>query len=171
MTAVYVCPLSRLDQTVEQSGASHIATLINQDTPVRRPDSIAADNHLFLGFNDISTPMDGMVLPGSEHMDAYLEFVQRWDRQSPLVVHCWAGVSRSTAGAFTALCLLRPDLPETEVAARLRQRSPEATPNARLVALADARLQRGGRMIAAVEAIGRGVNAFEGTVFSLAIDE
>ncbi len=171
MPAVYVCPLSRLEQTVTQSGASHIATLINQDTPVKRPPSVAEENHLLLGFNDISTPMDGMTLPGAEHMDAYLDFVRRWDRKLPLVVHCWAGVSRSTAGAFTALCLLRPDLPETEIAARLRRGSPEATPNARLIALADARLERNGRMIAAVQEIGRGINAFEGTIFSLAIDE
>ena len=83
----------------------------------------------------------------------------------------WAGVSRSTAGAFTAMCLFRPDLPETEIAARLRARSPEATPNARLVELADARLGRDGRMIDAVRRIGRGANAFEGSVFSMALDE
>lgn len=88
-----------------------------------------------------------------------------------MVIHCWAGVSRSTAGAFTALCLFRPDLPETVIAERLRARSPEATPNARLVALADARLGREGRMIEAIRRIGRGADAFEGSVFSMVIDE
>jgi predicted protein tyrosine phosphatase len=47
----------------------------------------------------------------------------------------------------------------------LRQRSPTATPNARLVALADAALKREGRMIAAIEKIGRGEDCFEGTPF------
>ena len=171
MPAVYVCPLSRLSETVEQSGASHVVTMINEGTPVARPPAVAENDHLFLGFNDISTPIDGMTLPGQDHLDTYLDFLDRWDRTRPLVVHCWAGVSRSTAGAFTAMCLFRPDLPETEIASRLRARSPEATPNARIVALADARLNRGGRMIEAVEAIGRGVNAFEGTVFAMAVDE
>jgi len=171
MPAVYVCPLSRLGATVAETGASHIVTLINPGTPVPRPPSIVEDRHLFLGFNDISDPMDGMILPGQDHLDNYLEFLQRWDRESPIVIHCWAGVSRSTAGAFTALCMFRPDLPETEIAARIRARSPEATPNSRLVALADARLGRGGRMIDAVRQIGRGANAFEGSVFSLALDE
>ena len=171
MPAVYVCPLSRLVATVEQTGASHIVTLINPGTPVERPSSVPEDRHLFLGFNDITDPMDGMILPGQDHLDTYLEFLKSWDRESPLVIHCWAGVSRSTAGAFTAMCLFRPDLPETEIAARIRARSPEATPNARLVALADARLDRGGRMIDAVRQIGRGANAFEGSVFSMALDE
>jgi predicted protein tyrosine phosphatase len=171
MPAVYVCPLSRLGETVQQCGASHVVTLINPGTPVQRPVSVPEDRHLFIGVNDISDPVDGMILPGRDHLDTYLDFVRSWDRKNPMVVHCWAGVSRSTAGAFTALCMLRPDLPEAEIAARLRARSPEATPNARLVALADERLDRGGRMIEAVRQIGRGANAFEGTVFSLAIDE
>jgi predicted protein tyrosine phosphatase len=171
MPAVYVCPLSRLSETVKRTGASHVVTLINPGTPVERPPSVPADRHLFLGFNDITDPIDGMTPPGQDHLDTYIDFLQGWDRKSPMVIHCWAGVSRSTAGAFTALCLFRPDLAETEIAARLRARSPEATPNARLVALADARLKRDGRMIDAVRRIGRGANAFEGSVFSMAIDE
>ncbi len=171
MPAIFVCPLSRLGETVEQSGASHIVTMINDGTMVRRPEAVPEDNHLFLGFNDISTPIEGMRLPGQDHMDAYLSFLKRWDRSSPLVVHCFAGVSRSTAGAFTAMCHFRPDLTEVEIASRLRSASPSATPNIRLVELADASLGRGGRMVDAVNGIGRGANAFEGNIFSLAIDE
>ncbi len=171
MPAVYVCPLSRLRETVERSDASHVVTLINPGTPVARPASIAEDRHLFIGVNDITDPIDGMILPDHDHLDTYLDFLRDWDRKKPMVIHCWAGVSRSTAGAFTALCLFRPDLPETVIAERLRARSPEATPNARLVALADARLGREGRMIEAIRRIGRGADAFEGSVFSMAIDE
>jgi predicted protein tyrosine phosphatase len=171
MPAVYVCPLSRLQETVERSGASHVVTLINPGTPVVRPASVAEDRHLFIGVNDITDPIDGMILPDHDHLDTYLDFLRDWDRKRPMVIHCWAGVSRSTAGAFTALCLFRPDLPETVIAERLRARSPEATPNSRLVALADARLGRDGRMVEAVRRIGRGADAFEGSVFSLAIDE
>lgn len=171
MPAVYVCPLSRLQETVERSGASHVVTLINPGTPVVRPVSVAEDRHLFIGVNDITDPIDGMILPDHDHLDTYLDFLRDWDRKRPMVIHCWAGVSRSTAGAFTAMCLFRPDLPERVIAERLRARSPEATPNSRLVALADARLGREGRMIEAVRRIGRGADAFEGTVFSMAIDE
>ena len=171
MTAIYVCPLSRLAETVAQSGARHIVTLINEGTLVTRPDEVAELNHLRIGMHDICEPMEGMVCPAETHVDELLGFVSRWDRAAPIVIHCFAGISRSTAAAFSALCAVRPDLEEAEIAARLRSRSPEATPNARFVALADARLSRDGRMMRAVEAIGRGADAFEGSVFALRLDE
>ncbi|MBZ8133409.1 tyrosine phosphatase family protein [Afifella sp. IM 167] len=171
MPAIYVCPLAHLAATVRATGARHIATLINAGTNVPRPESVPAENHLFLGLNDISMEVDGMILPGEEHIARFVAFVEEWDRKAPLVVHCWAGISRSTAGAFTAYCALRPDVSEEVVARRLRARSPQATPNARIVALADQYLKREGRMVAAIEGIGRGANAFEGNVFALRIDE
>lgn len=171
MSAIYVCPLSKLADTVEQSGAGRIVTLINAATKVDRPSAIAPDDHLFLGFHDIVEPMDGMLPPGEEHVQEFLRFVGDWRQDAPMVVHCFAGVSRSTAGAFTALCALRPDLNENLIAERIRARSPQATPNSRLVALADDILGRQGRMVDAVAAIGRGTFAYEGSVFSIAVDE
>ena len=171
MTAIYVCPLSRLAETVAQSGARHVVTLINKDTPVPRPAEVAVPDHLFLGMHDICDPAEGMICPAEEHIAELLDFIGRWDRRSPVVVHCFAGISRSTAAAFSAYCAVRPELDEAEIAARLRSRSPEATPNARVVALADAMLRRDGRMVRAVQSIGRGAEAFEGSVFALRLDE
>lgn len=171
MSAIYVCPLSRLAQTVAQSGARHVVTLINRDTPVARPADVELANHLWLAMHDICEPADGMICPAEEHVQELLDFMSRWDRQAPVVVHCFAGISRSTAAAFSAFCAARPDLDEAEIAARLRQRSPEATPNARIVAVADAILGRDGRMLRAVERIGRGAEALEGSVFALRLDE
>ncbi len=87
-----------------------------------------------------------------------------------MVIHCWAGISRSTAAAFISVCALRPERNEATVAKALREASPSATPNARLVAVADAMLGRKGRMIEAIAAIGRGADAYEGTPFRLAVD-
>ena len=171
MSAIYVCPLSRLQETVSNSGALHVVTLINRDTPVPRPADVEVANHLFIGIHDICEPADGMICPAEEHVRELLDFVAGWDRRAPIVVHCFAGISRSTAAAFSAYCAVRPDADETEIAARLRRRSPEATPNARIVAMADAILGRDGRMIRAVERIGRGADGFEGTVFALRLDE
>jgi predicted protein tyrosine phosphatase len=171
MPSIHVCSLARLGQTVEATGARHILTLINAGTPVDRPASVLAENHVFLGFNDIVEPVDGMTLPGEAHVARVLDYIFAWDRADPVIVHCFAGVSRSTAGAFAALCALRPDLDERLIARRIRARSPEATPNSRFVALADAQLRRNGRMVAAVAEIGRGVTAYEGTVFGLSVDE
>jgi predicted protein tyrosine phosphatase len=171
MSAIYVCPLSRLAETVERTGARHIVTLINSDTLVARPPPIELSNHLKIGVHDICEPADGMICPDETHIAGYFEFVRRWDRATPIVVHCFAGISRSTAAAFAAFCELRPDLDEHEIARRLRRRSPEATPNVRIVSIADAILGREGRMVQAVERIGRGAEAAEGSVFAFRLDE
>lgn len=167
---IYVAPLSRLRETVERSRARHILSLIDAGTPIERPHSVPAENHVRLDFNDIVEPMDGKVMPSAEHVEAILDFGTRWDRAAPLVVHCWAGISRSTATAFILSCALMPHRSEVEIAQALRRASPSATPNRLLVAFADDRLKRGGRMTTAVEAIGRGATAFEGRPFSLELD-
>ncbi len=171
--AIHVCSLARLHETVAATGARHVATLINAGTAVERPPVIAPDNHLFLGMNDIDAPMEGFTAPGEEHVTRFLTFVRGWHDdtggQTPLVVHCWAGISRSTAGAFIAACALNPARDEAALALELRRLSPSATPNARLIALADHHLKRQGRMIAAIKAIGRGAEAYEGVPFRLTL--
>lgn len=170
MPHVHVCPLSQIAVTVERSRASHLVSLINDNTPVIRPGSIEPGNHLFLGINDILEPMDGMVCPEEEHVQELLDFVDRWDRSRPLVVHCFAGISRSTAAAFITLCAVKPERSELELATRLRAASPYASPNARIVGFGDALLGRGGRMAEAVRAIGRGEMAPESIPFAIAVD-
>jgi len=167
---LHVCSLSKLQETVEKSRATHLVTLINGDMAVPTPPTIPSDHHLFLAFNDIVSPVQGLVPPSEGHVETLLRFIRRWDRKSPLVIHCWAGISRSTAGAYITACALNPDQSETDLARLLRQRAPSATPNARLVAMADNILQRDGRMIDAVRSIGRGANAFEGTPFVMPLD-
>jgi predicted protein tyrosine phosphatase len=170
MPAIYVCSLAKLEATVSRAKASHIATLITDGSVVPRPQGVRAENHLILSFHDISTPMEGMTPPGETHIGRFLGFVTDWDRAAPLVVHCWAGVSRSTAGAMIALCALRPDIDEDDIAGRIRAGSPEATPNSAMISIADRQLERDGRLIRAAERIGRGRDAFEGSVFSLNVD-
>ncbi len=132
--------------------------------------NLTAARHLRLEFSDIAKATEGYALPEAEHLEELLRFARGWDLRRPLLVHCYAGVSRSTAAAFVIACALRPDADEQAVAARLRTASPTATPNPRIVALADTMLRRSGRMIHAIEAIGRGVDCFEGVPFSLDLD-
>jgi predicted protein tyrosine phosphatase len=72
-----------------------------------------------------------------------------------MVVHCFAGVSRSSAAALAIACERNPDAPELEIALTLRRLAPHAYPNRRITALADEMLGRRGRLIDAVEAMGR----------------
>ncbi len=134
MPTLHVSPLSKLDATVAACGASHLVSLINLATPVERPPGIAEGRHLFLGMSDISQPTEGHVLAGREHVERLVAFVRGWDRAAPLVIHCWAGISRSTAAAYITACALAPARDENAAADALRLASPSATPNARLVA-------------------------------------
>jgi predicted protein tyrosine phosphatase len=169
MPYLQVCSLARLARTTASISASHVLTLINERTPVERPASILADNHLYIGVSDIIEPLEGHIIPAETHVRQLLAFVQRWDRTQPMVIHCYAGVSRSTAGALIAACALNPARDAQEVAQLIRARSPTATPNLRLVAVADQILKRNGTLYTAAEAIGRGIDCFEGTPFKLEI--
>ncbi len=170
MPVLHVCPLSRLNETVAAIGPSHVVSLLSAGTAVERPASIAPERHLVINVSDILEPMEGHVLAGPEHMDRLLAFIRAWDRGNPLLFHCWAGISRSTAAAYIAACALAPERSETELALALRVAAPSATPNARFVALADDILGRQGRMVDAIRAIGRGAEAMEGAPFMLQLN-
>ncbi len=165
---IHVCSLTRIHATVTSTGARHLVSLLGREDNLSRPSAIAPENHLWLQMHDINEPRDGFVRPDRVHVEQLIEFVQRWDRAGPLVMHCYAGISRSTAAAFVSVCALDPRNDERNVALALRRASPTATPNPRIVALADDILGRDGRMIAAIEAIGQGVFAAEGVPFRLA---
>ena len=169
MSDIQVCPLSQLPRTLERSGASHLMTLMKVGTAIARPEGIADGRHCVIEVSDIVAPLDGHVLPGEEHVRRILDFAAVWDRDRPLLIHCYAGISRSTAAAYIAACSLAPERDEVEIALALRAVSPSATPNALFVEIADRLLGRGGRMSAAIAGIGRGADAFEGNPFALAL--
>ena len=167
---IHVCSLARLHDTVRETGARHIVTLIKDVSLVHRPATVLAENHLLLDMDDIVDHVDGYVAPAEEHVGELLRFVRKWDRAEPLVVHCYAGISRSTAGAFVTICALNPRRDEAAIARALRDASPTATPNLRIVRIADQMLGRSGRMISAVEAIGTGRAAYATEPFRLDLE-
>lgn len=170
MPTLHVCPLSRLDETMAAVRPSHVVSLMSVGAEIERPASIAPDQYLSISVNDIVEPREGYVLAGPEHMEQLLAFVRNWNRKAPLLFHCWAGISRSTAAAYIAACALAPEQNEADFAFSLRKVAPSATPNARFVALADNLLCRQGRMVEAIRAIGRGADAMEGAPFMLQLN-
>jgi predicted protein tyrosine phosphatase len=166
---IHVCSLARLYSTVEETRAQHIVTLLKVPDRVERPAHIAPGNHLILSIDDIAAPIDGYTCPADEHVSRLIDFVGKWDRAAPMVVHCFAGISRSTAGAYVAACALNPARDEMQIAWDIRRASRTAQPNARIVSIADRLLKRDGRMIRALEAIGPGDAAMEGDPFRVEI--
>jgi predicted protein tyrosine phosphatase len=167
---IHVCSLARLHETVEDTGARHLVTLLGEEDRILRPAAVPAENHLWLQLHDITLPMDGYISPQTEHVERLVAFVRSWDRAAPIVMHCYAGISRSTAAAFVSVCALNPGRDELMIARALRYASPTALPNSRIVALADCVLKREGRMVAAIDAIGHGIPAGEGQPFRLDLE-
>ena len=129
--------------------------------------SLSDAQRLQLSFNDINGPAEGMVAASETDVARLISFIKAWDQKRPMLIHCWAGISRSTATAFAALCILRPNEDEMTLGRLLRMASPSATPNRLITAKVDFALGRKGRMSKAVESMGRGADAFEGTAFKL----
>jgi len=168
--AVHVCPLSTLPDVVVRHQASHLLTCLQDAVQVETPDPVLPERHLRLAVHDICEPMPGYIAPGAEHVERLIHFALDWGGRGPMVVHCWAGISRSTAAAYTALCAINPGADEELIALRLREASPTAYPNRLIIRLADAALGRRGRMVRAIEGIGRGIVAVEAVPFSLHAD-
>lgn len=167
---IHVCPLSAVPQVVARNGASHLLTCLQHGIVVETPPLIKPDLHARLHVDDISQHIDGYAAPDEQHIVRLLDFARAWGGQGPMVIHCWAGISRSTAAALIALCALNPETPEQQIARRLREASPTAYPNRLMIRLADEALGRRGRMMDAVESIGRGVVSHEAVPFSLPAD-
>ena len=167
---LHVCPLRALPALVVRANASHLISLLQDDIVLERPQTILPERHLRVHVHDICEPLEGCVHPDATHIEEIIAFARTWAGRGPMVVHCWAGISRSTAAAYTALCSLNPHLSEELIAERLRRASPTAYPNRLMIHLADQALGRDGRMVAAIEAIGRGVIAAEAVPFALAAD-
>jgi predicted protein tyrosine phosphatase len=164
---IIVCSLAEAQKQIDTHGAKQAITILDPDTPMQPFRGLAPGRHLRLDFHDITEEEPGLLHPEEKDARRLLDFIRSWDRNSPLLIHCWAGISRSTATAFSALCVLRPNAPERDLARELREASPTATPNRLIITHMDRMLGRDGRMLQAVADIGRGAPAFEGTPFIL----
>ncbi len=167
---IHVCSLAALPETVKVTRASHVLTVMANVEQVQRPASVLPANHLKISMDDITEHMDGFVAPSEDHVERVLAFVRSWDRAAPLVVHCYAGISRSTASAFAAACMLNPHKDEVAIARQIRAASPIAQPNRLIVGLADRMLGRDGRMLRALDEMGPGSMMVEGRPFRVEID-
>jgi predicted protein tyrosine phosphatase len=170
MPRIIVSPLSEVRETVRRKGPSHVISLLDPGSMIQTPPGILNERHLKLGVHDIAIDAPDMIAPAELHVMRLLDFIEDWDRRAPMLVHCWAGISRSTAAAFITLCRLNPQAGETDIAAEMRLRASHIQPNPLLVGYADRLMGRSGRMVAAVERLGRGTPVYEGTVWEMPAD-
>ena len=134
------------------AGVSHVLSILDPD--ISRPADLLpfmSHQRLELRFNDIVDECDGKVAPQREHIERLLDFGRAISRETKapphILIHCHAGLSRSTAAMILLLAQARPDVSADDVFAEIVKIRPNAWPNLRMIELGDALLARNGQLI------------------------
>ncbi len=166
-----VCTRRQLPETVTKHSACHVLALGSAAEGPPTGLNGAVGRWTERVFNDIAEPRGRLIMPSVDDVAAILEAGRAAsEARQPLIVCCFAGVSRSTAAAYAIACDRHGPGSEDRLAWALRSMSPEATPNPAVIALADGRLGRKGAMIGAIAAMGRGAECEEGRSFAWHLD-
>jgi len=150
---ISICGISELPLHSDL-GISHVLSILDPQWPV--PDafgSFGEHARLELRFHDIIEETPGMVLPRREHVEQVLAFgrdmMAEPSGQANLLVHCHAGISRSTASMLLILAQAIPEMKAQTLAEEVLRIREKAWPNLRLIEMGDALLGRGGAIVSA----------------------
>ena len=144
-----VCGVSELQRHV---GVTHVISIWDScraTDPDLQPEMarLFKDAQIrFAFFDDIEEPIEGYVHPTHEAVQEILEFTATCQDGDSLLVHCHAGISRSTAVAFAAVCAMEGPGRESIALSMIRNIRPGMNPNLLIVHFADAIYGRGGAM-------------------------
>lgn len=164
---IYVCNLRELPDHVQVLSPSRLVSLVSEEEQPATPPGMLVDRHLRVVIHDINEPLFGHILADERHIAELIAFVRAWPpADGPMLIHCMAGISRSTAAALIAL-VTKAGGREMAAAEQVRRAAPHAYPNRRMIALADHLLQCDGRLIAARVAMGTPRLAFSGPLVAL----
>jgi predicted protein tyrosine phosphatase len=143
-----ICGIPELSQYASL-GISHVLSIIDTHEP--RPEALDdyfEIDHLLLRFDDVVAEYPGFEACTPHHIQQVLEFGDRVHavRDSHLLIHCHAGISRSTAAAAI---LMAQHAPGQEQAAflRLLELRKHGWPNTRMIEFADQLLKRDGALL------------------------
>ena len=167
---IYVSSLFQMPHYVDTLRPGYLVSIIQPEFQPPTPPEIDPDRHHRVAVHDISEPVSGSIHLEDHHMVDLLKFLQSWPANESLLVHCYAGISRSTAVALIALTI-KSRQTEKESALALRTASPHAQPNRLIISSADRQLGLDGRLIAASEAMDAAKIATEGTLVTLHVNE
>ena len=151
---VTICGIDELGFHWE-AGVTHVLSILDPGWP--EPEALGAfDAHrrLELRFHDVIEAGPGWIAPERRDVEQLLTFGRDLTeaRGTHLLVHCHAGVSRSTAAATLILAQARPDRPAEEALKAVVRHRPRAWPNLRILELGDALRERRGEVVDAARA-------------------
>jgi predicted protein tyrosine phosphatase len=136
-----------------RSRVTHVISILDPAEP--EPLAFAdypPHDRLTLRFDDVIEPIPSYAPPMPEHIEQLLRFGREIGAEAlqTLLIHCHAGVSRSTASATALLLQAFPELSADKVLDHIGQVRPQAWPNSRMIGFADEQLGRGGTLVAAL---------------------
>lgn len=138
-----------LEAALREFNPDKLVSLMDPPCDVSTPSCLELSNHLRLAMHDIALPIPFATRPERVHIERLLEFGRGWTPPERVIVHCAAGVSRSSAAIILLLTQKNPGR-EIEVVTHVRDRAHHIVPNRRIIALGDAALHCEGRLIDAV---------------------
>ncbi len=152
-SALTVCGLDELDRHSER-GVTHVLSILDPEWPEPEAfEDFEPHARVTFRFHDAIEPERGVVLPQKPDVDAILGFGRDAGGVTHLLIHCHAGISRSTAAMLMILAQAHPHELEDAIVNRLLEIRPQAWPNSRMIGFADELLGRAGRLSAAVARI------------------
>jgi predicted protein tyrosine phosphatase len=152
---ILVCPLSRVLDLVDEHRPDRVISLLDPEWRFPELGTAYAGRHLRLTLHDVHTARNDEIAPSAAHALELVRFIGECHPDRTLLIHCRAGISRSTASAFVAACIRDSSAREVDLARALRRVSPLARPNLSLVRHADEAMGRKGRMVDAIIQTGR----------------
>jgi predicted protein tyrosine phosphatase len=150
-----ICGLGEIAEHCARDGVTDVVSILDPDWPT--PEDLAlyaGARRLMLRFHDEIDPHPGIILPDRADVAQLLAFGRglAQQRQAHLLVHCHAGVSRSTAAASLVLAQAAPERPAAAAIEAVAALRPQAWPNLRIIELGDELLGRGGEIVDATRA-------------------
>ncbi len=150
---ISICGIEELEPFGTR-GVTHLLSVLDPDYPEPESLGLLTPSHrLQLRFHDVIDVMPGQVLVEIEQVRQVLAFGRDLPaEQGHLLVHCHAGISRSTAFTILLLAQALPDVPSDEIVAEIVRIRPRTWPNLRIIEIGDEILGRNGTLVAAVRA-------------------
>jgi predicted protein tyrosine phosphatase len=150
---ITICGIAELGEHC-QTGVTHVLSILDpawpdpaafKDFPPHRREA--------LRFDDAIAPTGGATLPTEADVAKLLEFgrdVAVAGADAHLLIHCHAGISRSTAAAALLLAQENPYRSADDIFAEIARLRPRAWPNLLMLELGEAALGRRGQLVGAV---------------------
>lgn len=151
---VTICGIPELGEHCA-AGVTHVLSILDPEWPDPTAfDDFPPHHRLALRFHDIIEPLPNRLPPSRRDVEELLAFGRGLD-VGHLLVHCHAGVSRSTAATALILAQALPDRPAAEVLDAVVRLRPRAWPNLRILEFGDELLRRDGEIVKAAAQVYR----------------